>query len=86
MVCMNAVSGRRAGFAIGFGAPHALRWSYEFFGAEHMLFASDMPFGPVQGSFIRDTIADVEALAISDAERKRIYEATRATCCAFPSG
>jgi predicted TIM-barrel fold metal-dependent hydrolase len=57
-----------------FGAPHALRCAYEFFGVGHMLFASDMPFDPVQGSFIRDTIADVEALEILSADRKRIYE------------
>jgi uncharacterized protein len=57
-----------------FGAPHALRCACEFFGVDRMLFASDMPFDPVQGSFIRDTIADVEALDISDAERRRIYE------------
>jgi aminocarboxymuconate-semialdehyde decarboxylase len=57
-----------------FGAPHALRCAYEFFGVEHMLFASDMPFDPVQGSFIRDTIADVDALEISAGERERIYE------------
>ena len=57
-----------------FGAPHALRCAYEFFGVGHMLFASDMPFDPVQGSFIRDTIADVEALEISSADRERIYE------------
>jgi uncharacterized protein len=57
-----------------FGAPHALRCAYEFFGADHMLFASDMPFDPVQGTFIRDTIADMEALEITPAERERIYE------------
>jgi uncharacterized protein len=57
-----------------FGAPHALRCAYEFFGADHMLFASDMPFDPVQGTFIRDTIADMEALEIPPAERERIYE------------
>jgi uncharacterized protein len=57
-----------------FGAPHALACAYEFFGAAHMLFASDMPFDPVQGTFIRATIADVEALEISPAERERIYE------------
>jgi uncharacterized protein len=57
-----------------FGAPHALRCAYDFFGVDHMLFASDMPFDPVQGSFIRDTIADVEALDISGADRERIYE------------
>jgi hypothetical protein len=28
----------------------------------------------VQGTFIRDTIADVEALEISAPERERIYE------------
>jgi predicted TIM-barrel fold metal-dependent hydrolase len=57
-----------------FGAPHALRCAYDFFGASRILFASDMPFDPVQGSFIRDTISDVEALEISGAERERIYE------------
>jgi predicted TIM-barrel fold metal-dependent hydrolase len=57
-----------------FGAPHALRCAYEFFEAEHMLFASDMPFDPVPGTFIRDTIADVEALDIPAAERERIFE------------
>jgi predicted TIM-barrel fold metal-dependent hydrolase len=57
-----------------FGAPHALRCAYEFFGVERMLFASDMPFDPVQGTFIRDTIADVEALELSDGDRERIYE------------
>jgi aminocarboxymuconate-semialdehyde decarboxylase len=57
-----------------FGAPTALRCAYDFFGPGHMLFASDMPFDPVQGTFIRDTIADVEALEISGAERERIYE------------
>jgi uncharacterized protein len=57
-----------------FGAPHALRCAYDFFGVGQMLFASDMPFDPVQGTFIRDTIADVEALEISGAERERIYE------------
>jgi predicted TIM-barrel fold metal-dependent hydrolase len=57
-----------------FGAPHALRCAYDFFGVHRMLFASDMPFDPVQGTFIRDTIADVEALDISRRERERIYE------------
>ena len=57
-----------------FGAPHALRCAYEFFGIDHMLFASDMPFDPVQGTFIRNTISDVESLGLSDADREQIYE------------
>jgi aminocarboxymuconate-semialdehyde decarboxylase len=57
-----------------FGAPHALRCAYDFFGVDHVLFASDMPFDPVQGQFIRDTITDVDALEVSAAEREQIYE------------
>jgi predicted TIM-barrel fold metal-dependent hydrolase len=57
-----------------FGAPHALRCAYDFFGIDHMLFASDMPFDPIQGTFIRDTIADIEALGLPEAEQKKIYE------------
>jgi predicted TIM-barrel fold metal-dependent hydrolase len=57
-----------------FGAPHALRCACEFFGVEQMLFASDMPFDPVQGTFIRDTIADVEALDLAASDRDRIFE------------
>jgi uncharacterized protein len=56
-----------------FGAPHALRCAHGFFGVDHLLFASDMPFDPVQGQFIRDTIADVDALDVSEAEREQIY-------------
>jgi uncharacterized protein len=57
-----------------FGARHALSCAIEFFGVDHVLFASDMPFDPEQGAFIRDTIADIEALDLSAAERARIYE------------
>jgi predicted TIM-barrel fold metal-dependent hydrolase len=57
-----------------FGAPHALRCAYDFFGVNHILFASDMPFDPVQGQFIRDTISDVESLDIPAGDRERIYE------------
>ena len=57
-----------------FGAPHALEAAVKFFGVERMLFASDFPFDPVAGQFIRDTISDVDALDISEADRARIYE------------
>ncbi len=58
-----------------FGAKDALQSALAFFGPEHMLFASDMPFDPEYGRrFIRDTIADVDALEISESERDAIYE------------
>jgi predicted TIM-barrel fold metal-dependent hydrolase len=51
-----------------------------------MLFASDMPFDPVQGQFIRDTIADVEALDVSAAEREQIYEGNARRLLLAPVG
>lgn len=57
-----------------FGAGHALRCVLEFFGAEHMLFASDSPFDPERGpGYIRSTIANVDALELTERERKLIY-------------
>ena len=58
-----------------FGAEHALRCAVEFFGVPHMLFGSDMPFDPEKGpQFIRDTIANIDALGLSDHDRNEIYE------------
>ena len=40
-----------------------------------MLFASDTPFDPEKGpGYIRSTIADLESLELSDADRQKIYE------------
>lgn len=58
-----------------FGAAHAIRCSLEFFGVDHVLFASDSPFDPEKGpGYIRATIADLESLELTDAERAAIYE------------
>ena len=57
-----------------FGAAHAIRCCIDFFGVDHMLFASDSPFDPEQGpGYTRATIADLESLDLSDAEREQIY-------------
>jgi aminocarboxymuconate-semialdehyde decarboxylase len=57
-----------------FGAPDAMQCGLSFFGADHVLFSSDMPFDPEKGpSFIRASIRDVERLPISDADREKIY-------------
>ena len=58
-----------------FGAEHALRCAIEFFGIDHTLFGTDMPFDPEKGpQFIRETIANLDALGLSAADRKRIDE------------
>ena len=49
--------------------------SYAFFGAEHLLFGTDMPFDRQLGlKYTRETIESVEQMAISDAEKKMIFE------------
>jgi uncharacterized protein len=58
-----------------FGAQHAIRCSLDFFGVDHVLFASDSPFDPEKGpGYIRSTIANLEALDLSPEDRSRIYE------------
>jgi len=58
-----------------FGAQHAMECGLAFFGADHILFGTDMPFDPEKGpGFIRETIRCLEAMSISDEDRKKIYE------------
>jgi len=58
-----------------FGAQHAVRCALEFFGVEHMLFGTDMPFDPEKGPmFIRETMKNIDALGLSPADRQSLYE------------
>ena len=58
-----------------FGAANAVRCSIEFFGGDRIQFGSNSPFDPEKGrGYIRSTIATVESLDITDAERQAIYE------------
>jgi aminocarboxymuconate-semialdehyde decarboxylase len=57
-----------------FGARHAIRCCIDFFGIEHMLFASDSPFDPEKGpGYIRATISNIESLGLTSPDRKKIY-------------
>jgi aminocarboxymuconate-semialdehyde decarboxylase len=57
-------------------AAHAIRCVIEFFGVDHVLFASDSPFDPEQGpGYIRATIENLEQeLDLADADRASIFE------------
>jgi aminocarboxymuconate-semialdehyde decarboxylase len=58
-----------------FGAGHAMTCGLEFFGVDRVLFASDMPFDPEKGpGYIRETIRNLEELAIPAEDRRKIYE------------
>jgi uncharacterized protein len=56
-----------------FGARAATRCGLEFFGADRVLFASDMPFDPTPGLYMRETIAVIESLDLSPADKDSIY-------------
>ena len=58
-----------------FGAWEATKCGLKFFGADHVLFASDAPFDPEKGSmYTRTTIEIVDRLDVSPEERHKIYE------------
>ena len=57
------------------GSAIGTRCGLEFFGAEHVVFASDCPFDPEGGPmYIREMIRIIDALDISPEERHLIYE------------
>jgi predicted TIM-barrel fold metal-dependent hydrolase len=58
-----------------FGAWHAMESGLAFFGADHILFGTDMPFDPEKGpGFIRDTIEAMEKMRATPDEKAAIYE------------
>jgi predicted TIM-barrel fold metal-dependent hydrolase len=57
-----------------FGAYEPTVCGLRFFGAGHVLFASDAPFDPEKGPmYVRETIAIVDRLPVSSHEREQIY-------------
>ena len=57
------------------GDTAALICGYQFFGPEHILFGTDMPFdGQIGYRLVRETIRSVEEMDIPDSEKKKIYE------------
>jgi predicted TIM-barrel fold metal-dependent hydrolase len=56
-----------------FGSRAATVCGLEFYGADRVLFASDCPFDPERGpGYIRDTIAILESLQLSQEDRDKI--------------
>lgn len=57
-----------------FGSRAATECALSFFGADHMVFASDAPFDPEKGPmYIRETIKVIDSLDISEEDRAKIY-------------
>jgi len=51
-----------------FGGVHGIRCGLAFFGADHVVFATDAPLGP-----IRPTIASIERLGLSQTDQRKIF-------------
>ena len=58
-----------------FGATGATECGLAFFGFDHVLFGTDMPFDPEKGpGFIRETIRVIDSIAMTPSDRGKIYE------------
>jgi hypothetical protein len=56
------------------GNSPALMCAHDFFGPDHILFGTDMPFDPQLGAYgPRKTIEAVERMAIPDADKRKIF-------------
>jgi len=61
--------------AINGNSNHSLECGLAFFGEDHVLFGTDMPFDVENGSVsIRETIKGIDNMKISDSTRAKIYE------------
>jgi len=56
-----------------FGALAGTKCGLEFFGVDKCLFASDVPFEPSPGLYIRETIRVIEALGLPADQKEKIY-------------
>jgi predicted TIM-barrel fold metal-dependent hydrolase len=56
-----------------FGGWSATKCGLDFFGVDHCVFASDLPFEPSPGLYIRETIRCIERLDITADEKDKIY-------------
>jgi predicted TIM-barrel fold metal-dependent hydrolase len=61
-----------------FGAAAATECGLKFFGVDRVLFASDCPFEPTPGLYIRETIRVIESLNLTAAEKDAIYRGNAA--------
>jgi aminocarboxymuconate-semialdehyde decarboxylase len=53
----------------------AIRCGYEFFGPEHILFGTDMPYDDEQGfRFVRQAVEGIEQMEIPESDKKKIFE------------
>jgi aminocarboxymuconate-semialdehyde decarboxylase len=56
-----------------FGSQAAIECGRAFFGVDHLLFGTDMPFDPEEGpGYVRETLAALKAMDLTEEERRQI--------------
>jgi aminocarboxymuconate-semialdehyde decarboxylase len=57
------------------GGTSALQCGLDFFGEDHLVFGTDMPYDIDNGGIaIRETVKAIEAMGLSEPAKKKIYE------------
>jgi predicted TIM-barrel fold metal-dependent hydrolase len=69
-----------------FGALAATQCGLAFFGADRVLFASDSPFEPEPGLYVRETIRVIESLGLPAQDKERIYRGNAERLLNLPCG
>ena len=64
-----------------FGGQSGLLSALDFFGPDHLVFATDAPLGPIQ-----ESVAALDRLALSDAERAMVMAGTAERLLHLPAG
>jgi predicted TIM-barrel fold metal-dependent hydrolase len=68
-----------------YGHTSGLMCCYDFFGADHVVFGTDMPWDNQHGlKYTRETIESIERMPISDKEKKMIFEDTTRSLLRLP--
>lgn len=67
------------------GNTSALLCGLSLAGIDHMLFGTDLPFDTQNGlRLIRDTIGSIEAMGLTDTDKKKIYESNAVSLLRLP--
>jgi uncharacterized protein len=58
-----------------YGSPAGLMCGYSFFGADHLLFGTDMPYDSEGGDkYVRKTIEAIEKMGLPESDQRKVFE------------
>ncbi len=73
--------------AISNGSPEAVRMAVDFFGADHIMFGTDFPFGPDDGErWPLDELRNIKTMAMDEEDRSKILYRNAQRLLKLPTG